>query len=412
MAEDSFGRVGKASAFGSRPAGFLAATSVTCRSSPPPGIRFPADLRRRFSGCFALGRSASSAKVTEGKTPTRHRVNSNLNSENPPNLFLRKTEAEILGARFPAAALATMIKTIKKLPYYLRKAPEKLKLAYRCMRSPYFRWVGPGHFYSPFPDLTEVDRRAGEIYPPHPLPPAAIDLRLEPQLQLLRQFEKYYSEMTYENGPNPRRRYYSPNGAFPIQDAFILHAMIRHFQPKRFIEVGCGFSSCMVLDTLEALQWPTRLTFVEPYPELLLKLVRPQDRAHFELLPAFIQDVPLDLFAGLEADDILFIDTSHVSKIGSDVNHIFFQILPALPKGVLIHFHDIWYPFEYSRDWLEAGAFWNEAYLLRAFLMFNPSFEIVLFNSHLSQCAESEIRQKFPLFLDKNRGASLWLRRI
>jgi hypothetical protein len=303
-----------------------------------------------------------------------------------------------------------MLNTLKKIPHYLRKTPEKLKLAYRCVRSPYFRWIGPGHYYSPFPDMAEVDRRANYIYPPGPPQLLGIDLRLAQQVKLLGEFEPYYAEMKFESGPNPRSRYYSPNPAFPFQDGFILHAMIRHFKPKRFIEVGCGFSSCMVLDTCEALKWKTQVTFIEPYPELLLKLVRPEDHQHFEMKPAFIQDVPVDFFAGLEAGDMLFIDTSHVSKIGSDVNHIFFQILPVLKPGVFVHFHDIWYPFEYPRDWLDRGMFWNEAYLLRAFLMFNPSFEIVMFNSHLAACQKEYLSQKFPRF-QQGLGPSLWLRK-
>jgi hypothetical protein len=298
-----------------------------------------------------------------------------------------------------------------KMPHYLSKAPEKLRLAYRCVRSPYFRWIGPGHYYSPFPDMAEVDRRANYIYPPTPPTLAGIDLRAEQQLELLRAFESYYAEMTFESGPNPRRRYYSPNPAFPRQDAFALHAMIRHFQPRRFIEIGCGFSSCMVLDTLEQLGWRTQLTFVEPYPELLLKLVQPEDQKRFELKATFIQDVPLEFYASLEANDILFVDTSHVSKIGSDVNHIFFQILPCLKPGVLIHFHDIWYPFEYPRDWLDRGMFWNEAYLLRAFLMFNSRFQIVMYNDYLSKCAAEHIRNKFTTLQEANRGGSIWLRR-
>lgn len=306
----------------------------------------------------------------------------------------------------------SMIKTILKLCRSLAKAPGKLRLAYRCVRSPYFRWVGPGHYYSPFPDMVEVDRRAEYIYPAPPETLAGIDLRVEQQLQLLRQFETYYAEMSFVDGPNPGRRYYSPNGAFPRQDAFVLHAMIRHFQPRRLVEIGCGFSSCMVLDTLEQLGWKTRLTFVEPYPELLLQLTKPEDRKHYELKTNYIQDIPLDFYTSLEANDILFVDTSHVSKIGGDVNHIFFQILPVLKRGVLIHFHDIWYPFEYPRDWLERGMFWNETYLLRAFLMFNPSFEIVLFNDYLTKMAAARIRESFPALQGNNRGGSIWLRRV
>ena len=115
----------------------------------------------------------------------------------------------------------------------------------------------------------------------------------------------------------------------------------------------------------------------------------------FELKVQSIQDVPLETFTRLEAGDVLF-------KIGSDVNHIFFQILPYLAKGMYVHFHDIWYPFEYPKPWLQGGAFWNEAYLLRAFLMFN---------SYVFQCLSDRVKSSFPLFLAEP-GGSLWLWRI
>jgi predicted O-methyltransferase YrrM len=195
-----------------------------------------------------------------------------------------------------------------------------------------------------------------------------------------------------------------------LQDAFSLYAMIRHWKPKKIIEVGCGASSCVILDTCEAFQPDTKISFIEPYPELLLRYIRPADQASSEIRKEFVQDVPLDVFASLEENDILFIDTSHVSKLGSDVNFIFFEILPLLRKGVILHFHDIFYPFEYPEEWIRTGTFWNEAYLLRAFLMYNRDFEILLFTGYLNQILPGEIKANFPLAAE-DPGASLWLRR-
>jgi hypothetical protein len=216
--------------------------------------------------------------------------------------------------------------------------------------------------------------------------------------------------LPFERSVNPKSRFFRPNGSFPFQDAFSLYAMIRHWKPDRIIEVGCGASSCVIIDSCEALKPDTRITFVEPYPDLLLKYVRPEDHSHFQIKKEFVQDVPLELFKTLEENDILFIDTSHVSKLGSDVNFIFFEILPALKKGVIIHFHDIFYPFEYPKEWIFSGTFWNEAYLLRAFLMFNRDFEILMFTGYLNHVFPDEIKTCFPLSaLDP--GASIWLRR-
>ena len=186
--------------------------------------------------------------------------------------------------------------------------------------------------------------------------------------------------------------------------------MIRHWKPDRIIEVGCGASSCVILDTREALQPDTKVTFIEPYPELLLKYIRPGDQAEVQIRKEFIQDVPLAVFGELEENDILFIDTSHVSKLGSDVNFIFFEILPALKKGVIVHFHDVFYPFEYPETWIRNGTFWNEAYLLRAFLMYNHDFEIMLFTSYLNHILPDEMKSGFPLSAAEP-GGSLWLRR-
>ena len=304
----------------------------------------------------------------------------------------------------------SMFSELRRIPHYLRKAPKKLKLAYRSLRSPYFRSVEPGHFYSPFPDMEEMERRTDYIYPPTPSDLAGLNLSKSAHEELLTKFESYYSQLPFERTENPNCRYYRPNESFPFQDAFALYAMIRHLKPKRFIEVGCGNSSSVILDTCEVMKINTQLTFIEPYPEPLFQKLRLGDRDRFKLIVQCIQDVPLETFTQLEANDVLFIDTSHVSKIGSDVNHIFFHILPHLAKGVQVHFHDIWYPFEYPKHWLHGGSFWNEAYLLRAFLMFNPAFEITMFNSYVFKCLPERVNASFPLFLE-GPGASLWLRR-
>ena len=106
---------------------------------------------------------------------------------------------------------------------------------------------------------------------------------------------------------------------------------------------------------------------------------------------------PLDMEKTLEENDILFIDTSHVSKFESDVNYIFFQVLPRLKKGVIIHFHDIFYPFDYPIEWLEQGRAWNESYMLRSFLMYNPQFRILLFPSLLEQQYSEYMLKNFPM---------------
>jgi hypothetical protein len=188
--------------------------------------------------------------------------------------------------------------------------------------------------------------------------------------------------------------------------------MIRYARPRRIIEVGSGYSSCVTLDTNE-LFFDNRIvcTFVEPYPQRLHMLLRQGDLEHIEILDLSVQRVPLDRFRALEANDILFIDSTHVAKIGSDVNYVFAEILPALRPGVYVHFHDIFYPFEYPKEWIYEGRAWNEAYLLRGFLAFNSAYEIILFNTFLERFHRERFVRRMPLCL-KNEGASIWLRRV
>jgi hypothetical protein len=288
--------------------------------------------------------------------------------------------------------------------------PEKLKLCYKLLRAPYFKWVPPGHFFSPLADADDVGRRSKVIFDRSASNVPGIDLKGENQQALLKQFEAYYSFLPFERTSNPQSRYFHPNGSFPVQDAFTLSAMIRHFKPNRIVEIGCGFSSCVILDTCEAVKSSAQITLIEPYPDVLLKYTRKADHARFELKAEFVQNIPPVFFAGLGENDILFVDTSHVSKVGSDVNFIFFQILPMLKRGVVVHFHDIFYPFEYPEEWFFKGMIWNEDYLLRAFLMFNHDFEILIFNDYLNRSSPEQMKTNFPLCL-KEPGGSLWLRR-
>lgn len=158
---------------------------------------------------------------------------------------------------------------------------------------------------------------------------------------------------------------------------------------------------------------PFHITHIEPYPALLHSLLKQSDidSPFTRILPHRLQEIDEKLFEELEANDILFIDSTHIAKINSDVNRIFFEILPRLKRGVYIHFHDIFYPFSYPNDWLRDKNSWNEAYLLRAFLSFNPAFEIVFFNTCLNHLYKDEFAAALPLS-QKNTGGSLWLKKL
>jgi predicted O-methyltransferase YrrM len=273
-------------------------------------------------------------------------------------------------------------------------------------------FVPNGHYYSPIAPKSEIERDDAKLFADYPDFIPGVDLGLERQLSLLQELRKFYDDLPFTEDKQEGLRYHYLNPSYGFSDGIFLNAMLRHVRPARVIEVGSGFTSAMFLDTNERwLDNHTHLTFIEPYPDLLYSLLRDEDREQVVIHSTRLQDVELEVFDALEAGDILFIDSTHVSRVGSDVNYIFFEILPRLKSGVFVHFHDIFFPFEYPRIWILEGRAWNEIYLLRSFLQFNNAFEIVLFNTFLEVKFRDYFLREMPLCL-KNPGGSLWLRKL
>lgn len=273
----------------------------------------------------------------------------------------------------------------------------------------------PGHFYSPIVNKSELAHRS-ELFGNFPRQLPDIDLRETEQMELLEQFSKLYPSIPFTKEFNPALRYHynAPANQYCYSDAIMLHCIMRTFKPKQIIEVGSGFSSAVMLDTDQVFfDKKIKFTFIEPYPQRLYGLLRDEDRKRTTIHEKGLQSIDLSVFDQLGENDILFIDSTHVSKTGSDVNHAFFHILPRLKKGVLIHFHDIFYPFEYSKDWVlnSTGFGWNEAYILRTFLMNNPDYEIVMFNTFMEYFHTDWFQKNMPLCLE-NTGGSIWLRKV
>jgi hypothetical protein len=272
------------------------------------------------------------------------------------------------------------------------------------------QFVPPGHFYSAVPSMEDLRRLEPRLYDAPYRQPPGLDLREEAQLELLASFKPLYDEIEFPRDRDPKSRYHYNNPAYCYPDAFFLYAMIRHARPKRIIEVGSGYSSCLTLDTNERFfDSSIRCAFVEPYPKLLRELVRPDDK--LDVIERGLEQVPLELFHELAANDVLFIDSTLVVRVGSDVNYLFFSVLPALASGTYVHLHDIFYPFEYPLQWLREGRQWAELYLLRAFLMYNSAFEVVLMNTFLLDNHPALMREKFPMCCAEPFG-SIWLRKI
>jgi predicted O-methyltransferase YrrM len=273
------------------------------------------------------------------------------------------------------------------------------------------QFVPPGHFYSPIPDLEQVRQQEDIIFGRVPRSIAGIDLNEQEQLSLLREFKGYYDELPFKSEKSADLRYYFENPSYSYSDGIFLYCMLRHAKPSRIIEIGSGHSTCLMLDTSEQfLGEATKIACIEPFPDLLLSLIRPGDGDRITLIAKKVQDVELSVFEALNANDILFIDSTHVSKIHSDVNRIFFDVLPRLNSGVYIHFHDVFYPFEYPKEWIYEGRVWNESYMLRSFLEFNSSFEIIFFNTFMEHFHQTTFERNMPLCM-RNTGGSIWIRK-
>jgi len=285
------------------------------------------------------------------------------------------------------------------------------RVALRIMRQFWDVYVLPGHFYSPIVNLDVARRHYDDLLTkpaPQSLPGIAIDRQA--MAQLWGAFQPFLAEIPFSETPG-RYRYGFTNPAFGYGDASVLYAFIRHLQPKRFIEVGSGWSSACTLDTFEHyVTGDYHITFIEPYPALLKEKIGAIPE-RVTIIESGIQAVPADLFATLEAGDVLFIDSTHVFSTGSDVTYELFEILPRIQTGVYVHFHDMFWPFEYPKHWvLDDNRSWNELYALRAFLMDNPNWEIVFFNNYFASFEQQLISTSYPPFL-KNPGGGLWLRR-
>ena len=274
-------------------------------------------------------------------------------------------------------------------------------------------WVPPGHFYSPLVDVTEIRRRP-QLFSDTTRSLPGVDLGVDRQWALYDQLRPLLRDIEFPldrtAAESAGRRYFSDNPAFADGDGSTLEAMLRHARPRRVVELGCGYSSACLLDTRERhLGLDVRITFVDPYPQLLESLIREADRATVDIMAVGTQDVSLELIASLESGDVLFIDSTHVAKTGSDVVRVFHEILPAVRPGVWIHLHDHFAGFEYPISWVEEGRSWNEQYLTRAFLQFNREFEIVLWPTFLAALDAERFGRDVPARV--NGGGSLWLRR-
>jgi hypothetical protein len=268
-------------------------------------------------------------------------------------------------------------------PIMIHRLKEAARRGFRRMKNSAL-FFEPGHFYSPIPSREDAERAVSVAATRMADRPIGLNLNTEAMIALWHQIAPEMADIPFGDHKDANGfRYHFLNEMYSYGDAAVYYGMIKHFKPKRIIEIGSGYTSALALDAREILKREIELTFIEPYTDRLDGLLRGSDRQTSTIIKKKVQEVDLDVFKVLEANDILFIDSSHVAKVGSDVCFEIFEILPILRPGVIIHFHDCFWPFEYPREWaVDQNRAWNELYFLRAFLAFNNAFEILYFNGY------------------------------
>ena len=269
------------------------------------------------------------------------------------------------------------------------------------------------HFYSPVANNRVLAREPARsrVWPSTIPATPGLDWHEPEQQALLRELGRQ-PELVFPDGPtgNPRD-YHAGSEMFSRLDAWMLQGVLRHFKPKRMIEVGCGWSSLVTARVnREYLGGGLDFTCIEPYPpDFLQGGVEGISR----LISQPVEEVAVETFLGLQDGDILFIDSSHTVKTGGDVNFLVGEVLPRLSPGVVIHFHDIFLPWDYPQEWVLSGRAWNEQYLVRSFLAFNSAFRILLGVGWLTHLRPDLLEEVLPAYPRAYRdgGGSLWIRR-
>lgn len=272
----------------------------------------------------------------------------------------------------------------------------------------------PRDYYSALNDIPFLSENP-DLWHNRPLP-RGIEWNIEAQLDEVRRLAPFLAELedVPMDPPPGSPTYHWDNAFWRGADALVHYGLLRSTKPRRVIEIGAGWSSLLMADALrcnaEEGSKPAEVTQIEPYPRRELLSALPD---HWTLHDVILQRAEPAIFETLEAGDVCFYDGSHVARAGSDVVWFFFEVLPRLKPGVLVHVHDIFWPSDYPDEWIfKRGQTWNEQYVLQAFLMHNDAFKVAICNSMLYQLRREAIVE---LYRDtpetQHSGVSVWLRR-
>lgn len=269
----------------------------------------------------------------------------------------------------------------------------------------------PHNYYSPVPDLTllpdDIWERRNRL--------GGVELNVDTAIALIEdELAEYVAEFDFPvDGPRPPGEFFLDNTNYGAVDAELLYAMVRSRKPLRVVELGSGMTTLLIGAAARrnaADGVATEHLAYDPYPRAQILGEQPPPPTRFE--PKGATEVPLEDFGRLEDGDFLFVDTTHTVKLGSDVNYVVLDVLPTLAPGVIVHFHDIFLPWEYPREWFESmDYFWAEQYLIQAFLAFNDDFEVLIPVNAVAVEHPDRLTKAIPSFIPGRRPGALWLRR-
>ncbi len=305
-----------------------------------------------------------------------------------------------------------LLATFNKMPVRLRNRVLWVLHKNPTLMDSWGYHLRPFHYYEPLPEFSAITqeqalkRRFS----------TAIDWRLEAQLDFVEKLSAYSGEiqqLAEEQDSTLKFNFF--NDFYFELDAAVYYALLRQVKPAQVIEIGCGYSTQIAAKAIARNQQEGKvgkIICIEPYPESRLT----EANLEFQLINEKVETMDLKVFEQLDPGDILFIDSTHTVKFGSDVCREILEILPAISSGVWIHFHDIFFPYDYPPKWLiEERRAWNEQYMLEAFLAYNHSFQVVLANHWLSVDYPQEVAKIWSGVLNwkdpYHHCGSLWLRK-
>lgn len=288
--------------------------------------------------------------------------------------------------------------------------------AYRALAAAGWNVAATSDFYSPLPVLADLEKRRARWDKPSEMVGVGYDLAAMKSL-LSRLAAAFGGELPdYEAA---KRMGYGPG--FTTVDAMTLYFMLRDLKPRRYLEIGSGLSTYFAWLAIERNKGegaPCSITCIDPFPTGRLAPL-----GGVEMIASLAQDVELSRFAALESGDVFFIDSTHVLKVDGDVAYLYLEVVPRLASGVVIHAHDIPFPYNtpHPAEQYVFGGKWplyrTEPMVIQALLAFNPRFEITLSTPLLRHFDEPFLAATLPGYrplqasdYDTHHG-SLWFRR-